>query len=192
MGEMLSLLSAFGISAPAGLNAYLPLLIVGLMARFTGLVKLNESYGILTNEWVLGVLAILVLVEMFVDKIPGLDHVNDVIGTVIRPVAGAILFAASSNVVSDVHPVIAALCGLFAAGSVHVVKATARPMVTFFTAGTGNPIISLLEDFSAVILTFVAIVAPFLVLLFLVAFIAMIVMVIRYRQRRREQTVFAG
>src|SRR6266498_1120904 len=81
MQSILSLFTAFGISAPAGLNAYLTLLLVGLLARFTTLLKLNEPFDLLTNGWVLGVLAVLVLIEMAVDKIPGADHLNDVLGT---------------------------------------------------------------------------------------------------------------
>jgi hypothetical protein len=187
----MSLLTAFGISAPAGLNAYLPLLIVGLIARFTDLIKLNEPYSILTNEWVLGALTVLVLVEALVDKVPGLDHVNDAISTFIRPAAGAILFAASSNVISDINPALAAVCGLLAAGTVHAIKASARPAVTVLTAGTGNPVVSFFEDFSAVAIVLAAILAPALILVFLLALATLVFFIIRYRQRRRRQTALA-
>ena len=108
MLEALSnIFTAFGISASAGLNAYLPLLIVGLVARFTNLIKLNEPFDLLTNGWVLGLVGALLLIEIFVDKIPAVDTVNDIIQTFVRPAAGAILFAAASNTISDIHPVLA-------------------------------------------------------------------------------------
>ena len=73
--------TAFGLSASAGLNAYLPLLIVALTARYTDLIKLNEPWDVLTSGWVIGVLVVLLLIEMTVDKIPAVDTVNDLIQT---------------------------------------------------------------------------------------------------------------
>ena len=122
MLEALSnIFTAFGISASAGLNAYLPLLIVGLVARYTDLIKLNKPFDLLSNGWVLGVLGVLLLIEILVDKIPAVDTVNDMIQTFVRPAAGAILFAAASNTIADIHPVLAMICGILAAGSVHAV-----------------------------------------------------------------------
>jgi len=48
----LSLATAFGLSTSAGLNAYIPLLIVALLARFTSLVTLNEPWDALSSWWV--------------------------------------------------------------------------------------------------------------------------------------------
>lgn len=191
MTEFLNVLTAFGISAPAGLNAYMPLFLVGLVARFTNLIKLQQPFDMLANEWVLGVLGILVLVELFVDKIPGLDHVNDVIGTFVRPAAGAVLFASTSNVVTDMHPAFALICGIVAAGGVHAVKATTRPVVTTLTAGMGNPVVSIVEDIVAFVAVLAAIITPILVLVFLaftVAFITWFVL----RRRSRKQAALAA
>jgi hypothetical protein len=157
---MIDVLSAFGLAAATGLNAYLPLLIVGLLARYTDLITLRPPFNALENAWVLGVLGLLLLIEMTVDKIPAADSVNDVIQTVVRPAAGAIIFAASASVITDVHPVVAIICGLLAAFSVHAVKATARPVVTATTAGVGNPVVSLTEDVVAGTATFIAVLLP--------------------------------
>jgi hypothetical protein len=172
-----SLLSAFGISAPAGLNAYLPLLIVGVVSRFTGLITLAEPFDILANEWVLGALGLLSAVEIAVDKIPGADHVNDAISTFIRPAAGAVLFASTSNVISDVHPALAAVCGLLVAGGVHAAKTTFRPVVTTMSAGIGNPVVSTIENVLTVVATIAAILAPILVAVGFVAFLVVAVLV---------------
>ncbi len=77
----LSLATAFGLSTSAGLNAYIPLMVVALLARFTPLVTLNEPYDALSSWWVIGTLAVLLIVEILVDKVPAADTVNDIIQT---------------------------------------------------------------------------------------------------------------
>src|SRR3970282_2350681 len=109
-------LSAFGLGASAGLNPYVPLLIVALVARFTDWIKLGATWEPLTSWWVIGALLFLGLVEFFADKIPAVNHANDLIQTFVRPAAGAVLFAASTNVVTDIHPVVALIAGVLVAG----------------------------------------------------------------------------
>lgn len=168
---MIEVLSAFGLSASSGLNAYLPLLIVGLLARFTDLINLKAPWNTLENPWVLGVLAVLLLIEMTVDKIPAVDTVNDVIQTVVRPAAGAILFAASGNVISDISPVLAMVCGLLVAGGIHAVKATARPVITATTAGVGNSVVSVTEDVVSGVTATVSVVVPVLAAVIILGFL---------------------
>jgi len=159
----LSLATAFGLSTSAGLNAYIPLLVVALLARFTPLVTLNKPYDALSSWWVIGTLGVLLVIETLVDKVPAADTVNDIIQTFIRPAAGAILFAATTHTIG-LHPVVAAICGVLLAGSVHIVKAGGRPVVAVATAGVGNPIVSTIEDVISFVTSLLAIVAPYLVL----------------------------
>src|SRR5687768_17730202 len=112
MDLLTGIFTAFGLSASAGLNAYIPLLLVGLIGRYTELMKLNAPWDTLSNPWIILMLSGLVIVEMLADKIPAVNHVNDLIQTLIRPAAGAVAFAASANVVTDVSPVLALACGL--------------------------------------------------------------------------------
>jgi hypothetical protein len=183
-----NVVSAFGLSASAGLNAYLPLLIVGLMARFTELIVLQEPWNALENPWVLGVLGLLTVIEITVDKIPAVDTVNDGIQTFVRPVAGAILFAASSSVISDVHPALAMICGLLVAGGVHAAKATARPFVTGASIGAGNPVVSAAEDVVAATTSVLSIVIPMLVAVIVLLGLAVLIWWI-WRRRRRARRV---
>ena len=166
-----NILTAFGLSSASGLNAYIPLLIVALIARFTDLIKLNPPFDILTNGWVIGALIVLLAIEMIVDKIPAADTLNDVIQTFVRPAAGAILFAASTNAL-DVHPVLAAILGLVLAFGVHAVKATARPVVTASTGGLGNAFVSVGEDVVSAGVSIVALIMP-LIIGFLLAIVGM-------------------
>jgi hypothetical protein len=180
---MTGIFSAFGLSASAGLNAYLPLLIVALCARFK-LFTLNEPFDAMTSWWVIGVLAVLLIIEIVVDKIPAVDTINDVVQTVVRPAAGAILFAASANVIDDVSPVLSIILGLLVAGSVHTAKALARPVVTTTTVGLGNPIISTIEDVVSGVTALLAVLLPWLVLLIAVTGI---VLFLWWRMRRAER-----
>ena len=179
-----SIFTSFGLSASAGLNAYLPLLIVALVARFTDLIRLNAPFDALTNGWVIALLTVLTLIEVLVDKIPVVDTFNDIIQTVVRPAPGAILFAASSNAISDIHPVLALVCGILVAGTVHAAKTTTRPLVTATTAGTANPIASTTEDIIAGIVSLLSILVP------IVAFILIVIgvwLILRSLRHSRAQ-----
>jgi len=188
MDLLTGIFTAFGLSASAGLNAYIPLLIVGLIGRYTELMKLNAPWDTLSNPWIILMLSGLVIVEMLADKLPAINHLNDLIQTLIRPAAGAVAFAASANVVTDVSPVLALACGLLVAGSVHVAKAGAvRPMVTATTAGAGNIPVSIAEDIVSTVLSILAIVLPILVGTLMVVLAAFIIWWL-YRRANRETT----
>ena len=188
MDLLTGIFTAFGLSASAGLNAYIPLLLVGLLARYTDLIHLNSPWDTLSNPWIVLMLCILVIIEMLADKIPAVNHINDLIQTLIRPAAGAIAFAASANVVTNVSPVLALACGLLIAGTVHVAKAGAvRPMVTATTGGAGNIPVSIAEDVVSTILSFLAIVVPIVVGTLLIVLAAFIVYWL-YRRSNRQTT----
>ena len=185
--EVLSnIATAFGLSTSAGLNAYLPLLVVSLTARFTSLITLNQPWDIMTSWWVIGTLIVLLLVETVADKIPAVDSVNDVIQTFLRPAAGAVLFAAGSGTLGHLHPVLAIIAGLLLAGSVHAVKATARPVVTASTGGTGNWLVSTLEDIWSFITAVFAILIPLIAIIFILSGLALLFYVWRRSRRTRQ------
>jgi hypothetical protein len=187
MELLTGLFAAFGLSASAGLNAYIPLLVVGLVARYTDLIELSSPWDSMTSWWVLGLLIILSLVEFFADKIPAVNHVNDAIQTFVRPVAGAILFAASANVITEVHPVLALTAGLFVAGGVHAVKSAAvRPAVTATTGGAGNVPVSIAEDALATFLSVLAVVLPIL-LGFILLILTILLFWYFWRRSNRKQ-----
>jgi hypothetical protein len=169
MELLTGILSAFGLSASAGLNAYIPLLVIALVARFSNLIQLSSPWDALTSGWVIGLLVILSVVEFFADKVPAVNHINDAIQTFIRPIAGAIVFAASAKVITDIHPVLSLSAGLLVAGGVHAVKSVAvRPAVTASTAGTGNVPVSIAEDVVATFLSILAVVVPVMMSVFLI------------------------
>ncbi len=176
MDILLGIFSAFGLSASAGLNAYIPLFIVGLLAHYTDLIKLQSPWDTLANPWILILLGVLLIIEMLADKVPAVNHINDLIQTIVRPAAGAIAFAASANVITDVHPVLALACGLLVAGSVHAAKALAvRPAVTATTGGAGNVPVSILEDVVSAVVSFLSILLPIIVGTLLIVVLALVI-----------------
>lgn len=182
-------LSAFGLSASAGLNAYVPLLIVALMARFTNWIELGETWDALTSWWVIGALVILGVIEFFADKVPAVNHINDIVQTFIRPTAGAVLFAASTDVVTNIHPVIALIAGLLISGGVHAAKSAAlRPVVTATTGGAGNVPVSIAEDVVATALSILAVVIPVVIAALIVLVTAWLIWLLWRRANRTRDT----
>jgi hypothetical protein len=180
-------LSAFGLSASAGLNAYVPLLIVALMARFTNWITLASPWDALSSWWVISALLILGLIEFFADKVPAVNHINDIVQTFIRPTAGAVLFAASTDVVTNIHPIVALIAGLLVAGGVHAVKSAAiRPAVTATTGGAANVPVSVAEDVLATGLSILSVIIPVVIAVLLVLVTAWLIWLLWRRARRMD------
>lgn len=187
MELLLGVFSAFGLSASAGLNAYIPLLVIGVIDHyFPSLLTLSEPWDLIANPYILILLGILVIIEMLADKVPAVNHINDLIQTFVRPAAGAVAFAASAKVITDISPVLALACGLLVAGGVHLVKAAAvRPAVTVATAGTGNLPVSIAED---VVSTVVSILAILLPIIMGVLLIILLTVVLWWLSTRKDKT----
>lgn len=187
----MDILAAFGLSASAGLNAYIPLLVVSLLAKFTNLINLSEPWQALESRWIIGLLLVLSIVEFFADKFPAVNHVNDIVQSFIRPTAGAILFAASANVITEIHPVISIAAGLLVAGTVHAVKSVVvRPAVTATTAGAANVPVSMLEDVISTVLSVLSIILPILMGILLLTLAVLIIWwVVKRRSKSRNSGI---
>ena len=134
-----------------------------------------------------GLLLLLSLIEFFADKVPAVNHANDAIQTFVRPIAGAIVFAAAANVITEVHPILALGAGVLVSGTVHTVKSVAvRPAVTVTTGGAGNVPVSVAEDVFATILSIIAIVVPLLITFLIIMVTALVVWLIYRRGKRKE------
>lgn len=195
---MLELLTGAGLATAAGLNAYIPLLAVGLSARFLDWVQLPPAWAWLSNEWVMLVIGILLVLEIVADKIPAVDSVNDIIQTVVRPTAGGILFGTgtASETVAVTDPAsfftsnawVPVAIGVLLSLTVHIGKTMARPAANAMTAGLAAPVLSGIEDVISVVLTFLAIVLPILVIVGIIGVVVgNITLIRRSRRRRREK-----
>ncbi|MFD6952365.1 hypothetical protein A6A08_09495 [Nocardiopsis sp. TSRI0078] len=200
---MFATLTGLGLASAAGLNAYIPLLAVGLIARFTDLVPLGESWQWIEHPVTLVTLTVLLVVEFFADKVPAVDSVNDVLQTVVRPTSGGITFGAGASAVELTEITGAAsgtatgeggswapvAAGVVVALLLHLAKTLARPVVNSATAGCAAPVVSLLEDVVSLLTSLLAILLPVLVLVvFPLMVLAGVWAVRRARRRRRARS----
>jgi hypothetical protein len=197
---MLEVLTATGLASASGLNAGLPLLLLGAAARWTPLVELPVGWTWLSDGWVLAVLAVLVVLDVVADKVPGLDSLNDLVQSVVRPAAGGLAFGAGvgtttaavaePSALSGTGVVVPVAIGVVLALVVHLAKALARPVVNATTLGAGGPVVSVVEDVTGVALSLAALLAPVLVVVLLGTLAVVLVRLGRRRGRhpRRGRT----
>jgi Domain of unknown function (DUF4126) len=181
----------FSAGWASGVNAYLTVAMLALLGR-SGAVEVPEE---LTSDPILIGALVMFAIEFVADKVPLVDHANDVIQTFVRPTAGGIAFGATSSpqavTVSDPGSFFAGrqwvpiVAGIIISFTVHGMKAAARPVINASTAGVGAPVVSTIEDFTSVALSLVAIILPVLVLVFLVALVAGFWWVLHKRAQRR-------
>jgi len=198
---MLEILTGTGLAAAAGLNAYIPLLLMGIAGRIDW-VQLPNGWLWLENEWVMVILGVLLVIEIVADKVPAVDSINDWIQTVVRPASGGIVFAGgigtSTVAVDDPGTFfssgawIPVIIGIVLALLMSLAKSAVRPLANLATGGAAAPALSTAEDGASIVLVILAIVAPILVLialgLMLFAFVALIR---RVRRKRRERAAEA-
>lgn len=183
----IGLMTALGLSTATGLNAYLPLLILGGLARWTDLITLDAPYDTLSEPGVMLAIGAIALVDFVGDKVPALDSVLHAIGLVVAPVAGALVaLAATGNDVVD--PAFAVVIGVAAAGATHGARTMVRPASTAFTGGAGNPVLSLGEDTVSTVLAFSAVIVPVVAFLMVVALAWLLVWGVRRAWRSRSAT----
>ncbi|MHA6668122.1 DUF4126 domain-containing protein [Homoserinimonas sp. A447] len=171
---MLEFLTGAGLALAAGVNAYIPLLAIGLASRFLEFVQLPDAWQWLENEWVLGILVALLVIEFFADKIPIVDSVNDWVQTVIRPAAGGLAFGSGSTTETltvqdpaaffESNQWVPIAVGALLALAVHVVKMISRPVLNAVTAGAAAPVVSIAEDIGSLFVSALAILLPILVI----------------------------
>lgn len=192
---MLEVLTGAGLAAAAGLNAYIPLLVMGLAARFDW-IGLPSGWTWLSNEWVLVIIGLLFVVEVVADKVPAVDSVNDWIQTVVRPASGGIVFAGGigTETVAVDDPGsffstgawVPIVIGIVLALVVHLAKMAVRPIANLGTAGVAAPVLSTAEDGASLLMVVFALVAPILVLIGLALMVLGFVLLVRAMRRRRQ------
>lgn len=184
--DVTAYLTAFGLATAAGLNAWVPLLATGLLARWTDLIDVTGAFDVLTQTPVLISLAVVAAADFAGDKIPAVDHVLHAAGTVIAPATGVVAALAATNAL-DVSPALVTVIGLVAAETAHGTRMAIRPFSTVGTGGLGNPVLSLIEDAGAVVLSVLAIVLPVLAAIVIVVAATASWRIIRRLRRGRSQ-----
>ena len=165
-----------GLAMASGLNTYLPLLLLSLLARFGNVAHVSSKFQWLVSDQTIIVLSILVVCEVLADKFPGLDHVWDFIHTLLRPVAGALAAGATVSTDNILETALVMLLGGSLATAAHTAKATVRIASTTKSLGFANPILSIVEDITSLVATLVAVYAPWLMAVIGVLFIVTILL----------------
>jgi hypothetical protein len=173
--------TALGLSTAAGLNAYIPLLTVGLLHRYTDLIDLPAPWDALGEPLVLLGVGVVGLFDFVGDKVPVVDHVLHGVGMVVAPVVGALLGLATANAF-ELDPGLAAGLGVTAALATHAGRTAARPVSTVATGGGGNPVVSLAEDGVSGVLSVTSILLP--VLTALLAILVLVAVFLLWRRWR--------
>ncbi|WP_243225962.1 DUF4126 domain-containing protein [Microbacterium sp. CIAB417] len=194
---MIEFLIGTSLAASAGLNAWMPLFLLGLADRVLPAVDLPAGWSWISGDLALWILGILLVLEVVADKIPALDSINDVIQSVLRPASGGIVFGAGASAQTvavddpsaffDEHIWIPIATGVVIALVVHVTKATARVAANAVTGGLAAPVLSTAEDGASFVLAALAIVVPVVAALVLIGLIVLVVGLIRRWRRRRAE-----
>lgn len=193
---MLEFVVGSSLAAAAGLNAWMPLFVLGVLDRLAPGFDLPGAWTWLSSDIALWIVGILLVIEIVADKIPAVDSVNDVIQTIIRPASGGIAFGAgtTAETITDPSQLLAdgawvpIAVGVVIALLVHAAKATVRPVANLATAGLAAPALSTAEDVSSFALAVTAILVPILAGILLVLLIVGVVVMLRRRARLRAQS----
>ena len=141
--QLLAIAAALGWAS--GLRLYAVLFLTGI-AGFFGWVDLPAGLKILQSPVVLIASGLMLFVEFFADKIPGIDTLWDLIHTVVRIPAGAALAAAVFGADQSSWALAAALLGGTLAATSHVAKSTTRAALNASPEPFSNIAMSLLGD----------------------------------------------
>ena len=184
---------ALGAGFSSGLNLYATIATLGLLQRF-GVIHLPASLQVLSHPWVLGIAIALYAVEFLADKIPYVDSVWDLVHTVIRPPAAALLaYGATVSAPPEWRWGAALLAGGVALTS-HSTKASTRAAVNTSPEPFSNWVLSLGEDTLAVWLTWMATVHPAATIVVVVLLLVLAAFLLFYLfrfLRRALQRLFA-
>jgi len=180
---------AIALAASAGLRAWLPLLLAGGLARL-GVLDLGSSFQFLSSTRALVLFGVATAIELAGDKIPVVDHALDVIGTPLRPLAGAVLAASVLGTVTDplTSVVLGTAVGAPSALVPHAAKSVLRAASTTVTGGLANPVLSLIEDAISLLTFILAVLVPLVV----VALLGLTLYLASRWLRRRRATVAAA
>jgi Domain of unknown function (DUF4126) len=141
--QLIAIAAALGWAS--GLRLYAVVFLTGL-AGYLGWVGLPSGLHVLQSPVMLVASGLMLFVEFFADKIPGVDTVWDMVHTVVRIPAGAALAASVFGADQTSWAMAAALMGGTLAATSHVAKTTTRAAVNTSPEPFSNVAMSLVGD----------------------------------------------
>jgi Domain of unknown function (DUF4126) len=180
----LSIALGIGLAAATGFRMFLPMLVMSA-AAYTGHLQLADSFVWLGTPSALTLLGVAALAEILAYYIPGVDNLLDALATPAAFVAGTVVAAA---VVTDLPPLVkwstAIIAGGGVAGLTQSTTALLRAKSTIFTGGLGNPVVATGELGGALILSLLALAAPFAALALVIVLLWLAFRMLRQIARR--------
>ncbi|MCC7123540.1 MAG: DUF4126 domain-containing protein [Acidobacteria bacterium] len=183
MDILVTLGRTLGFSLAAGVNLYATVALLGLAARFDW-VTLPPQFETFNNPWIIGIAAVLYVVEFLADKIPWVDTLWDSVHTFVRPVGGALIAVASLGEASPTVAGLVALLGGTVAASSHLTKASTRVAANASPEPVSNWVLSLLEDIFVLGLGFITLQYPLAALAVCVVLLGVLLFAARWIWRR--------
>jgi hypothetical protein len=184
-----SIALGIGLAAAVGFRVFLPLLVASV-AAYTGRLELSDSFAWLGTPSAVAMLGVAAALEILAYYIPVVDNALDTITTPAALVAGTLVSAA---VMTDLPPILkwstAIIAGGGAAGLTQGVTALLRAKSTAVTGGLGNPVLASAEIGGALVVSALAVIAPFVALAVAVALCWVIVRKVRNRRRQSRESL---
>ena len=186
---LVSIFLAIGLSAACGFRVFIPPLTYGLLYK-AELVQLDTSWNWIGNDWVVAVLFLAAIIEIFGNLIPWVDNLLDILATPTSIMAGTIL---SASCLSDISPglqwILSVASGVLITGGFQLTTISLRGMSSVFSGGLANPIFSIIEDFISIGITLAIIFFPIIgiIVIFLIALIIRKIY-LKIKIRRKIQT----
>jgi len=191
MNALQTLAQASGVAFAAGLNLYATVSVVGLAARLGWIPSLPSSLSGLTSWWVIGIAAVLMVIEFFASLIPAVASIWDTLHSLIRPPAAAALAAATAWHGDPAFVLIAALLGGGLAVTTHTTKLGLRYAIDASPEPVSNGVTSVAELGLVAAISIAVWQHPFLTLTFALLVLALLIALVRLIWRTLRQ-VFAG
>ena len=191
MNALQTLAQASGVAFAAGLNLYATVSVVGLAARLGWIPSLPSSLSGLTSWWVIGIAAVLMVIEFFASLIPAVASIWDTLHSLIRPPAAAALAAATAWHGDPAFVLIAALLGGGLAVTTHTTKLGLRYAIDASPEPVSNGVTSIAELGLVAVISIAVWQHPFLTLTFSLLVLALLIALVRLIWKTLRQ-VFAG
>jgi hypothetical protein len=171
LNTLLSLALGVSLAAATGFRVFLPLLVMGLAVK-GGYMPVSSGFEWVATTPALLMFAVAAITEIIAYYVPVLDNLLDGIAA---PAAVGAGIAVTASVLGDVPPMwkwtLAIIAGGGAAAATQGATTLVRGTSTVVTAGLGNSTVATFELISALILSVLAILLPWIALAAAVLFI---------------------
>jgi hypothetical protein len=122
VNPLVDLAQSLGVAYAAGINVPATIAVLGLAQRHGWIGHLPAGLDVVANPWIIGLAVAIYAVEFLVTLVPGVASIWETIQTLVRPVAAAVLAAATVYHLDPRMTVPAVLLGGTLAATTHGAK----------------------------------------------------------------------